>query len=412
MRTQFILFLALVFGLQGAKAQVVLQALDAPNFNIPPTVTLSGGERCFTSVYDNNYLPFSFPIIGAATWDTNVNPDGTLDTLIDYQGVITTTGTTINIPITATGNGILPAATFTTVVPAAHTEDGVSRTLELSWQDTPYTSTTTAITATVKSIGGVLNIKKLDLNAGIGSDYKGVVLATFYYPGTSANHQRAFNLRVLPGIPDKCFGLTTLACVGYGANVQEHNFLYMPVQGLDGRTWLNNNLGAEYARIGSPAFNPVQQATSLADKNAYGSHFQWGRDADGHELVAYPTATTGNRVNPSIPWYNYDQLQTYTNPCPSGYHVPTILEWKAYQDLLTSRNGAGWLADPLKLTYTGDLIYDDTWSPTPGTDEGWYWSSYPLNNISAWSLTFSDNYSTTYSYFDRERGRSLRCVKD
>ncbi|MGQ2171207.1 hypothetical protein ACT8PB_11410, partial [Ornithobacterium rhinotracheale] len=100
-------------------------------------------------------------------------------------------------------------------------------------------------------------------------------------------------LKGIGGIPDRCFGKTTLECVGYGANVKEHEFIYVPIEGPDGRTWLNNNLGAEYARVGSQYFNPVQQATSKTDWKAYGSLFQWQRNPDGHELINWSGSTSG-----------------------------------------------------------------------------------------------------------------------
>ena len=43
----------------------------------------------------------------------------------------------------------------------------------------------------------------------------------------------------------------------------EHRFVYFPVTNPNtGRTWLNNNLGAEYANKKSSDYNPSQQATS------------------------------------------------------------------------------------------------------------------------------------------------------
>ena len=74
----------------------------------------------------------------------------------------------------------------------------------------------------------------------------------------------------------------------------EHRFVYLPVKNnTTGRTWLNNNLGADYANVDSNAYNPSQQATTSNDYLAYGSLFQWGRKADGHELFDWTGATAG-----------------------------------------------------------------------------------------------------------------------
>ncbi|MDY3317124.1 hypothetical protein PG630_07375 [Riemerella anatipestifer] len=214
-----------------------------------------------------------------------------------------------------------------------------------------------------------------------------------------------FGVKAIGGVPDKKFGVQTNGRL-------EHQFVYIPIMGSDGRTWLNNNLGADYANLNSPAFNPVKQATSLTDKNAYGSHFQWGRDADGHELVTYPTATTGNRVNPSIPLYGNAQLHTFTNPCPDGYHVPTKAEWEAYNNLLASKNAVGWLADPLKLTYAGVMSDNSSWGTYPGSDSVWYWSASPSLIDHAWNMYFNGRLSWTYIDQYRSWGSPLRCLQD
>ena len=45
--------------------------------------------------------------------------------------------------------------------------------------------------------------------------------------------------------------------------------------------------------MNSSAYNPSQQATARNDYKAYGSLFQWGRKADGHELFDWTGATAG-----------------------------------------------------------------------------------------------------------------------
>lgn len=35
---------------------------------------------------------------------------------------------------------------------------------------------------------------------------------------------------------------------------------YLPIKGPDGKTWLSNNLGADYANLNSPHFSPATQA--------------------------------------------------------------------------------------------------------------------------------------------------------
>ena len=127
----------------------------------------------------------------------------------------------------------------------------------------------------------------------------------------------------------------------------EHRFVYLPVTNpTTGKTWLNNNLGAWYANAGRNMYDPSQQATNANDNYAKGSLFQWGRKADGHEIVGWwynngtiaqlATTTTksdnptdgkfiavgGNwRVHPDDDlWKGIDAPN---NPCPAHYRVPT-----------------------------------------------------------------------------------------
>lgn len=164
---------------------------------------------------------------------------------------------------------------------------------------------------------------------------------------------------------DRCLELVKDKHYGDGV----HDFIYCTVKGPDGRIWLNNNLGAEYANTKSSSYNPEQTATSNLDYKAYGSLFQNGRKADGHELVIWkshndaahknPTTTqlfpsltdTNNRfsarVYPDGPdkgeyverWYrkaleNWTDIynlwngQKVNNPCPDGFSIPSFSEMK------------------------------------------------------------------------------------
>ncbi|MGV4514393.1 hypothetical protein, partial [Ornithobacterium rhinotracheale] len=226
------------------------------------------------------------------------------------------------------------------------------------------------LTATIKVEGdGEYLVKQM----APGEQY---VIATFPIDMNGTRYDVV--LKGIGGIPDRCFGKTTLECVGYGANVKEHEFIYVPIEGPDGRTWLNNNLGAEYARVGSPYFNPVQQATSKTDWKAYGSLFQWQRNPDGHELINWSSSTSGtpkytgtgsisnwwtnagthNFIGYNERYYSWVNSSLYsdsskwnlwqtngsTNPCPSGYHVPTHTELMALHKAVTGTTQ--YISDP------------------------------------------------------------------
>ncbi|MGV4420360.1 FISUMP domain-containing protein, partial [Ornithobacterium rhinotracheale] len=213
-------------------------------------------------------------------------------------------------------------------------------------------------------------------------------------------------LKGIGGIPDKKFGVKTNGKL-------EHQFIYIPITGPDGRTWLNNNLGADYANVNSRHFNPTQQATSKTDYKAYGSLFQWGREANGHELVDWTGSTSGRVVHSNLSWRsnNSSSLTTYHDPCPNGYHMPSKSEWEQLLGVVGSANSNMWNERKLNLPVAG---YRDSTSGSQfdGTGRsGYYWSSTQRGSRLAWQLYFSSSDSYKNSTF-RSIGQPVRCLKD
>ena len=292
---------------------------------IPPHVTMGSGERSFVSVYDNSYTPYAGP---ASTIPT-LGPVGAGSSpLVDYQGKITTTGVEVYIPITvasALGSGSveLPAYAGNPItIQPMYTEDNAGGKIVLTWEKQTIFQGTTYIKARIKAVGTEVNLKKLDFNGGIGGDYLGFHIGTFTYPkvngGTTTSE---FKVRLTPGIPDRRFAIKT-------NGVYEHRFIYVAVKDSEGykQIWLNNNLGADYTNLDSPVFDPGQQATIHGDHHAFGSLFQFGRPADGHELVNYTNAST---------WaYKYAVTNTPATSYPNVGHGQTIVP-------LASTDGSG-----------------------------------------------------------------------
>lgn len=150
----------------------------------------------------------------------------------------------------------------------------------------------------------------------------------------------------------------------------KHDFIYCAKKYYQGGTWITLNLGSEYANVHSPHFNPKAVPTGYNDWKAYGSLFQQGRRADGHELTEYEEMevlgskifvpknltddqittekqdpyNSGNKFYTSINNPEYNNVESWwgntsieelknmwgkekvNDPCPIGYHVPTNQE--------------------------------------------------------------------------------------
>lgn len=210
------------------------------------------------------------------------------------------------------------------------------------------------------------------------------------------------------------------------------------VSTVTGRKWMDRNLGAS------------QAATSFDDYKAYGDLFQWGRAADGHQLITWGASSgegAGSPVNgttttqsttdspghslfiyysasasnpTTVNWRepqndNLWKSPNYSNnPCPSGWHIPTSDEWVAENvSLIADAFGQ------LKITAAGDRRPDNGQinnGPTVGW-AGYYWSS----TTSTANVKFANSYQffppdveddVLNQYARRMAGYSCRCIKD
>ena len=233
----------------------------------------------------------------------------------------------------------------------------------------------------------------------------------------------------------------------------EHRFVYLPVKNTTtGKTWLNNNLGAEYANINNPRnnYNPSQQAKTSNDYLAYGSLFQWGRAADGHELITwfenkrgrtkyalterradhprtpafiivsdYPNDWRENTRDELWPLYSFwESESSQNNVCPVGYRLPLNPNYandsanEFYQEIQTwtQENGVGALNSVLKLSLAGNRQGSTGWLDKSST-YGFYWTG------SRYDFYALDMFLTPANVFpnyhdDRANGFSVRCIKD
>ena len=400
--------------------------------SIPATITLKNTSYVIVSVRDNNYLPYT-PPTGPASWGASGPGTPGASPLMEYQGTIPAAGIQIKIPVTTTGSGTLPAYSATINIPKSYTEDNKRPTLTLSWSAQAFTTATTFITATLKP-SAEIKVKKLDINEGVGIDGKGVEFAKFDY-GTGA-----LDVRAIAGILDRYFGRKTKDYAGsWAADEYEHQFIYLPVTvkiGSYEKVWLTNNLGADYANINSEHFNLMgRMATGdHKDTKSYGSHFQWQRMADGHELIdwtkmgtpaasvhytppttpandwrnagtnSYIDEVNGSWVNNTLATtgpFNLWQANGANNPCPNGFHVPTKTE---FDDYLNAVGGWG-------PSHTDPLLR------LPGAGNRQYYGGYTMNeeHMYYWaSTTPSGNVLNPHGINSRRQSRSIsvRCIQD
>ena len=379
------------------------------------------------------------------------------DTAIDIQGVIdmgtTPDGLLVKIPYVVTGSPVtLPAFSKSFTIQSSSTDNNESGIVAtFSWEeqtDLPVGSGIFNAHITIDdSMGDADNIfkaKRLDID----DNTTGFTAATFHYATDETNGTGLLALKVIPGVPDREFGKTDLA------GVKSHNFLYLPITNpVTGRTWLNNNLGAAYASVdmadtyGSGCtFNLSQQATAKDDHCAYGSLFEWGRKADGHELVSYSSGTSGSGINDTTGTYSdapedalyitarsspYDWRRNIddtlwadessaNNVCPAGYRLPlnpdnadnAQNEW--YMESLSwpSRDSTGALASDLKFTLGGYRTYGSGGAVKYLSNHGKYWTGSVRDDHALFAIIYSSHDASTNPNSYRATGMSVRCIKD
>jgi len=220
-------------------------------------------------------------------------------------------------------------------------------------------------------------------------------------------------------------------------------------------TFMCYNLGAATT---VQSLSPAQQAAYSTPADNYGDLYQWGRQADGHQVpnsatVAGPITTfdsngqpTGDNVgkfitNATSPndwrtpqlntlWYNNGK--TVNDPCPSGWRVPTMIEWgsifrgtaiagnpaNAAVNTWTwnSSGTAGYLIKPsgsseptFFLPMTGRYRANNAAIATLSV--GYYWTSSNYNT-DGYTVAFRNDFISTADAYNRADGFNIRCVAD
>jgi len=292
--------------------------------SLPNGLILEGGQVAYvTSIYDKDYIPYTRPV-SKAEFKRPIMVDGVFDKMINIQGEITQQGIRVDIPYNANYDVVLPMYKGAYTVPAIYTEDNRSRRIYLEYSRQLLHAGNGVIHARVYSPYGALLTKKLDINVGIGDGSEtilansnteekksayGVFMAKFKIAIDADGGYGETQLRAIAAIPDRKF------------NQAGHKFVYLPIQS-NNKTWLNNNLGADYTNLEHSEFDLTKQANHPKDEHAYGSFFNLD--------VSYLNTT-----------------------CPIGYRLPTRNELENERKSWNIPNKMGAIHSPLRLSLAG-----------------------------------------------------------
>lgn len=374
------------------------------------------GLRCFKSInISTNILPSISSLQEVKVWSAiHTSPS------VDHQGIIDNSSNkiTVNIPYNSGGSGNYEAYTSDWVENhISKGEFGDINKFRLTHPSGSFSPSGGVLPVTIE-IGddGTFNVRKMAVESETL-----IVSLPFEVNGTTLG---VVKLYAAGGILDRNFD---------DAN---HKFVYMPVVAKDGKTWLSNNLGANYTNINHTQFNLNKQATAFNDYNAYGSLFQWGRYSDGHELInstdsttsvavngTTSTTTTSNTPNNSLFITNssgdwrvpsndnlWQGVNGVNNPCPEGYRIPTNTEIYNLASLESITNASTAINSTLALVSNGFRA--------SGTGEVrilsnyYYWTSTVTvtgNNVIGFVSPIS---GFNASPPRRSYGFSVRCVKN
>ena len=190
-----------------------------------------------------------------------------------------------------------------------------------------------------------------------------------------------------------------------------------------GKIWMDRNLGA------------TQVATSATDHLAYGDLYQWGRKADGHQVINWTSSTAGTPANgtttanadvPANALFIIETVSPYdwrvtpndnlwngvaavNNPCPAGFRVPTSPEITAEVTAYSITNSATAFSSTFKFTVPGYRDYSTGALNAVGS-YGYYWSSSLSGTLATYRYFISGG--TNVDNNARANGFTVRCLKD
>ena len=345
----------------------------------------------------------SNPVGGLMIWCSDCGSKGQM---LLYNGLEwkDISGSSVNPPI-YNGTAVVSAYTCTTSSAGTMIFGGA------------VSGVTQTITATVTTVGTYF-ISTIPVNGVIfsgsgtfaGTGNQNIVLTATGTPTETGTH--SFELNTTPNCN---FSRTSVFQYGISPITFTYNgslVTYGTVIGAGSKCWLDRNLGAK------------RVATSSSDAESYGDLFQWGRGADGHQLRTSSAINTtsssdvpghANFISPPSTMVNNDWrnpqnnslwqgVSGINNPCPSGYRIPTYLEFTTEANSWVAGT-TGPMLSTLKVPAAG---WRDEYGFSGSSDI--YMTISDVNGTNRWTFYY---YSSPYAYIKpRSSGYPVRCIKD
>ena len=371
-----------VFNILSAIAQVGI-GTSTPNSNVNLEISSTTQGILFPRITSAQRDLISNPAEGLTIFNTTINC------------IQTNTGTTA-VPNWKCFAGH-PSSNGTAVVSAYTCSTASAGTLTPS---TVVSGVTQTITATVTSVGTYsIATTANGVTFAASGTFAGTGAQNIVLTATGTPTASGTNTFTLNTTPNCNFSRTTEVYVG---SVTSPN---------TGKIWMDRNLGAS------------QVATAFNDALSYGDLYQWGRGADGHQLrTSSKTSTTsssdvpshGNFITNSSDWRNpqnnslWQGLTGVNNPCPSGYRLPTDIEFSNEESYFSPQTYIGAINSVLKLPMAG---YRSTTGVVSGQGNiGFYWTG-TVSVTSSADYTFN-NGNSNMNTIPRSFGLSVRCIKN